>query len=226
MAGGTGFSLSPPRKGRPRRSRGYVLSDSITALKATLLETLDDDLTADDRARVERAVGLMLESHQGQRRDDGTAYAAHPIRVALLLARDLAIHDPAVICAALLHDVLEDRREISPEDLASAFGPRVAGMVEAVTKPHAPGRPHREVNEAYFPRLAAADELTRTIKLADRLDNLRDLPTSPHPRKRRRMVEETRAFYLPLARGLTDARRGALLTEELTRAVAVVEGEG
>ncbi len=61
------------------------------------------------------------------------------------------------------------------------------------------------------------------LKLADRLDNVRDLPTSPYPRKRRRIAEETRAFYLPLARDLADTRRGALLAEELAKAIAVVE---
>jgi (p)ppGpp synthase/HD superfamily hydrolase len=202
------------------------LSDTIAALKVELFAALDGALTPDQRALIERALDLMLQSHEGQRRDDGTAYAAHPIRVALILARELGIRDPSAVCAALLHDVLEDRKEISAGDLSRAFGPDVARMVETVTKPYGPGRPHREVNEAYFPRLRAADELTRMLKLADRLDNMRDLPTSPHPRKRRRIVEETRAFYLPLARGLADARRGALLQEELNKAIAIVEGMG
>jgi guanosine-3',5'-bis(diphosphate) 3'-pyrophosphohydrolase len=189
-----------------------------------LFAALEGALTVDQRAQVARAFDLMLQSHEGQRRDDGTTYAAHPMRVALILARELGIRDPPAICAALLHDVLEDRKGVSADELGRSFGPEVARMVETVTKPYRPGRPHREVNEAYFPRLRAADELTRTVKLADRLDNVRDLPTSPYRRKRRRIIEETRAFYLPLARGLADARRGAVLAEELGKAIAVVEG--
>lgn len=130
--------------------------------------------------------------HRGQCRDEGTPYSDHPVRVARSLRGEFGVEDPEVLSAALLHDVLEDTWATAA-DLRRRFGPRVARLVEALTK-------RGEPTAAYLERLSAAGPDAVTIKLADRLDNVRGLSLSPVPGKIRKYADETRSAYLPMAR--------------------------
>jgi len=201
---------------------GLTASD-IAALAVEVLAALGHGLDADELTAVRRALDLASDCHVGQQRDDGTPYMLHPLRTALILARELGVRDAIAVCAALLHDTLEDQCSVSLDDIRRLFGAEVASIIEAVTKPHARGRSHGEVNAIYFPRLRAADELVRTVKLADRLDNIRDLPNSQDRAKRRRMIDETRLFYMPLIDTLTDPRRREVLAGAFSQAIEVVE---
>lgn len=153
------------------------------------------------------ALEISERAHLGQFREEGDIYLIHPIRVANILHRDLKIKDPAIIIAALLHDVLEDSEVISVSSLKRKFGARIARLVENLTR----SRPEDETEESkritksiklqqYFDY----DHDTRLIKSADFLDNIRSwafIPkTSPAVQKFPRWIEETEKYYLPIAR--------------------------
>lgn len=141
---------------------------------------------------VRAALRFAADAHRGQRRDEGTPYIEHPVRVAAVLA-GTGFGEAEVLAAALLHDTLEDCA-VTEAELERGFGSRVAGLVRAVTK--------REVLPGSPPTvdLRTMSLEAKAIKLADRLDNLRSLHRSPDARKRWGMLEETYWRYLPVAR--------------------------
>jgi guanosine-3',5'-bis(diphosphate) 3'-pyrophosphohydrolase len=161
---------------------------------AALLTRLLAALPAADRAQVRAAYELAAALHAGQVRDEGGAYIVHPLRVALHLAEH-GYRDPALLAAALLHDVLEDTG-ITEAELARRFGPRVTALVWAATKPML----RRRRDAASFLAAAGVSEReAQLLKLADRLDNLLYLHASPRQGMRLRVLEETRLKYLPHA---------------------------
>ncbi len=200
--------------------------ESLATTEYRLEVALIGSLRPGDMERVYRAVALASRAHEGQSRDDGTPYLVHPLRVALIVLEELGIGDPDMLCAAVLHDVLEDDKSLTPERIRDGFGPVVARTVATLTKPSKDERSREEVNQEYFPRVARADLATRLVKLADRLDNLRDLPHCPDAAKRRRKLEETRAFFLPLLEGLEDAGARATLRAAFAEAIAQAATDG
>jgi hypothetical protein len=135
---------------------------------------------AGDRLRAERALGLAARLHAGDRRQR-EPYVNHLLRVAIRIITYYGIRDPDVVCAALLHDAVEDHAaELAPggrqQDalaaLAAQFGERVAGLVASVTNP--PHDPGRDRNEEYREHVAASLEASpwaRVIKVSDFTDN-------------------------------------------------------
>ncbi|MEM1369649.1 MAG: bifunctional (p)ppGpp synthetase/guanosine-3',5'-bis(diphosphate) 3'-pyrophosphohydrolase [Cyanobacteria bacterium P01_H01_bin.15] len=148
------------------------------------------------------AFEFAYQLHEGQYRKSGEPYIAHPVAVATLL-RDLG-GDPAMIAAGFLHDVVEDT-EVTPEELESRFGPEVRHLVEAVTKLHKFNfSSKRERQAENFRRMflaMARDIRVIVVKLADRLHNMRTLQHLPAD-KQRRISEETREIFAPLANRL------------------------
>ena len=150
--------------------------------------------------RVLSAYELALNVHQFQKRNDGTPYFWHPTRVAKILLVELSIEDDEILAAALLHDVLEDSDILTPEVISYNFGPRVAHIVEVLTKEIGvrDGPLRQEINRKYIDRLMASEVECRIIKLADRVDNLRciafNLKRNPF-----RYVSETLENYVPMA---------------------------
>ncbi len=116
---------------------------------------------------VTRAAALSASAHEGQLRKDGTPYAQHPARVAVLLARAGA--DDALVAAGFLHDVIEDST-VDWDEIEATCSTAVANWVAAMTKdmrmPEAP----REA--AYKQQLIDAPWQARAVKLADQIDNL------------------------------------------------------
>jgi hypothetical protein len=134
-----------------------------------------------DRLRMERALDLAARLHADDRRDR-EPYVNHLLRVAIRITSHYGVRDADVICAALLHDAVEDHpaeltggRDEQPAALAvlaDQFGPRVAELVGAVTNP--PYAPDRDQDEQY--REHVADSLrdnpwARIIKASDFTDN-------------------------------------------------------
>jgi hypothetical protein len=134
-----------------------------------------------DRRRMERALDLAARLHAGDRRDT-EPYVNHLLRVAIRIMSHYRVRDADVICAALLHDAVEDHpaelagsgatQSAALAVLAAEFGPRVAGLVGAVTNP--PYAPDRDEDEQY--REHVADSLldnpwARVIKVSDFTDN-------------------------------------------------------
>jgi guanosine-3',5'-bis(diphosphate) 3'-pyrophosphohydrolase len=165
---------------------------------------LKSHLSDEELARVRRAYELAEAAHRGQMRDEGTPYILHPLRVAISLVDELGIHSPVLICAALLHDVIEDSN-VTREQIAEAFGEEVARIVWLLTKFEGVSLP------AYLAAICAAAETgALLVKLCDRLDNLRFLSRSPKTEKKQRYIKATERYYLPLA-----ARTNKYLYEQL-----------
>jgi len=173
------------------------------------LETLiEPRMDAGDLELVRRAYGVAEVAHRGQKRDEGLPYIVHPVRVAVTLPRDLDIYDSTLICSALLHDVIEDS-PATREDIADEFGEEIARIVWLLTK-------LKEVSLAdYLANIEAARGTgAATVKLCDRLDNLRFVECSPRHEKKRRYILTTEKYYLPMA-----ARTNKYLYDELERAL-------
>ena len=156
----------------------------------------------EDVMLVRRAHGLAVKAHQGQRRVSGEPYITHPVAVATIVA-ELGL-DPVSAAAALLHDAVEDTR-VSLEQIEREFGPQVAAIVDGVTKLDRLRFGSKEAQQAATMRkmlvAMARDWRVLVIKLADRLHNMRTLDVMPEW-KQRRIAEETRDIYAPLAHRL------------------------
>ncbi len=123
-----------------------------------------------------RAASFAARAHRHQVRKDGeTPYVAHVYRVAMTVRDVFECDDRVAICAALLHDTIEDTT-VDFDELQEAFGENVARCVAALTKNAALPEPQRE--REYDEGLAKADWRARLIKLADALDNFADSATA------------------------------------------------
>lgn len=147
-----------------------------------------------------RAYEFAAKAHADVRRKSGELYIHHPLEVARILA-DLRM-DVDTLCAALLHDVIEDT-EYSKDYIIDRFGLVVAELVDGVTKlagNHFTSR--TEAAQASFQKMMTAmtqDYRVVLIKVADRLHNMRTLGAMP-PEKKRRIANETLQIHAPLAR--------------------------
>ena len=156
-------------------------------------------MSAEDCDRVERAYCFAAEKHCAQKRRSGEAYINHPVEVAIILA-DLKM-DCDVVCAALLHDTVEDT-STSLEDVTKLFGSTVAELVDGVTKLTNIDVDTMDEKQALNLRkmfLAMSRDIRVVIvKLADRLHNMRTLAAL---REDRRLFKarETMDVYAPLA---------------------------
>jgi len=151
--------------------------------------------------RLDAAVAFATERHGDQRRPAGEPYLEHLLEALAVLVDGVGVTDGDTLCAAVLHDVVED----TPTTLAEVrdrFGDRVAELVDWVTKPEPqPGEEPAGVRAAYLDRLREAPEAALTVKLADRLSNVQRLDTHPRPEKRASYYHETVAAVVPLAAG-------------------------
>lgn len=171
------------------------------------------------RDLVHRALDVARLAHQGQKRDEGSPYLEHPVRVAVWLATKLGVTDPTEIAAALTHDVLEDS-QMAAGELGRRTNPRVAEIVAALTKDKIASGLTGDARIAaktardnrYYQMIGNADAQIRRVKCADRIDNLRSLDQSPEPGKKDRYRSETRTHVLPIAQA-TDKR----LADEIDR---------
>jgi (p)ppGpp synthase/HD superfamily hydrolase len=148
---------------------------------------------------VARAVEFALRFHGDQRRPTGAPYAEHLLEALEVLVRGAGVGDPGVLCAAVLHDVVEDT-PCTIGDVRLSFGDRVADMVGWVTKPEPEdGADNRSAKEAYLGRLADAPDDAVLVKLADRASNVQTLRNLPSVRKQREYYAQTVRYIMPLA---------------------------
>jgi GTP pyrophosphokinase len=189
----------PPGVASPVAASG---ADAVPALHEVIpgfVPRADGDYDRLDRDLLVRAYRYTERAHAGQVRHSGEPYVSHCIEVARILA-DLQL-DSATVACGLLHDVVEDT-DITVADIEREFGAEVAQIVDGLTKiANLPltSREDRQV-ENYRKLLLsiAKDARVILIKLADRLHNMRTLDWLP-PEKRRRIAQETRDLYAPLA---------------------------
>ena len=163
---------------------------------------IDRDSQSDDAVLICRAFNFAYELHKGQMRKSGEPYIAHPIAVATLL-RSLG-GDSVTIAAGFLHDVVEDT-EVTPEQIEELFGMQVRLLVEGVTKLskfNFSSTTERQAENFRRMFLAMATDIrVIVVKLADRLHNMRTLDHLK-PEKQRRISQETREIFAPLANRL------------------------
>lgn len=121
---------------------------------------------------VQRAISFTARAHLNQGRKDGvTPYVAHPFRVFFVVRQVFGSEDPVALCAALLHDTIEDTTT-DYDDIFEEFGAEVADAVAALTKDMRKPNDIREA--AYDEQLNAASWQAKLVKLADVYDNVCD----------------------------------------------------
>jgi guanosine-3',5'-bis(diphosphate) 3'-pyrophosphohydrolase len=125
-----------------------------------------------------RAVAFAADKHRSQRRKDAEAspYINHPIALANVLANEGGVDDATVLCAAVLHDTVEDT-ETTVDELGALFGPKVASVVMEVTDDKSLEKSLRKERQVeHAPHISTEAKL---VKLADKISNLRDILASP-----------------------------------------------
>lgn len=167
-----------------------------------------DYLPAEQVALIEKAYLVAEEAHRPQKRSSGEPYITHPVAVARILS---SMHlDHETLCAALLHDVIEDT-PITQDELAEDFGSVIAELVEGVSKLdkiHFNSKQEAQVENFRKMIMAMVQDIrVILIKLADRTHNMRTLDAL-RPDKRRRIAKETLDIYAPIAHrlGIHDAK--------------------
>ena len=153
--------------------------------------------------KILEALQFAAHKHRDQRRKDieASPYINHPIALANVLWREAAVHEADVICAALLHDTVEDTNT-TKEELAERFGKKVAAIVMEVTDDKTLRKPERK--RLQIEHAAHISRKAKLVKLADKISNLRDVAASPPrewPLKRRRK-------YFDWAKQVVDRMRG------------------
>jgi len=179
-----------------------LYADPSRFLISDLCRIVEDYMNQDQVRDVYRAYLFGAQAHEGQYRQTGEPYIYHPISVARILAE---MHmDSKSICAAILHDVIEDT-PATKEDVAEKFGDDVAELVDGVSKltefKFKNKKEQQAINIQKVLMAMAKDIRVILIKLADRLHNMRTLGVM-RPDKRRRIAKETLDIYVPLARRL------------------------
>ncbi|MBW2470910.1 MAG: bifunctional (p)ppGpp synthetase/guanosine-3',5'-bis(diphosphate) 3'-pyrophosphohydrolase [Deltaproteobacteria bacterium] len=164
------------------------------------------------RARVFfEALDFAEQAHAGQWRKSGDAYILHPCNVARILVEEMDIRDPEILAAALLHDTVEDVKEVTLEVIGERFGKNVEAIVDGCTKiAHFLGDKqtfYKMVHRKIFSGAATRLEVM-LVKMADRLHNLRTLEAMRRDR-RQKISDETLDIYAPMARvmGLFEMKR-------------------
>ena len=153
----------------------------------------------DDWQFIKRAYFLAKEAHKGVRRRSGEPYVVHPIEVALIAVREIGLGKKSVV-AALLHDVVEDT-DYTVEDIARIFSPKIASMVDGLTKMAGVFNSKSSEQAEYFRKvlLTLSDDVrVIIIKIADRLHNMRTLGAMPN-NKQIKITSETIYLFVPLA---------------------------
>ena len=181
------FDSSPPQNGN-----GSSVNGTATVVA---VETID-------RAAIERAFDFACERHADQLRYSGDEFITHPVGVAQVCAGMRL--DTETLCAALLHDTVEDT-SASLDDVREEFGEEIAALVDGVTKLTGMSFESRDERQAENYRkmmvAMATDIRVILIKLADRLHNMRTLGALPK-QKQRLKSHETLEIYAPLAHRL------------------------
>ena len=163
---------------------------------------LRDLLPASTCDVVARAVAFAVRYHGDQRRPTGAPYLEHLLEALEVLVRGAGVTDPDVLCAAVLHDVVEDT-PCTVADVRAEFGAQVASLVDWVTIPESGADKgdkgaKKAAKEAYLSGLRDAPDDAILVKLADRISNVQTL-RNLSPAKQRDYYAQTVRYIMPLA---------------------------
>ncbi|HEV2287969.1 MAG TPA: bifunctional (p)ppGpp synthetase/guanosine-3',5'-bis(diphosphate) 3'-pyrophosphohydrolase [Candidatus Acidoferrales bacterium] len=190
--------MSPDTKPSPNPSAQRVLDLRFVEL----MDKVRRNRSGDDLDLLRRAYDFAAEQHRLQRRESGELYLSHPLAVANILA-DMKL-DVTTLCAALLHDIVEDTK-IPIEQITEMFGAEVGRVVEGATKISRIDLLGPEARQAENVRkmlLAMVNDVrVILVKLADRLHNMRTLEYLA-PERQERIARETLDIYAPVANRL------------------------
>lgn len=168
-----------------------------------LLRVAQHSKSKEDREELKRAFHVALEAHKDMRRKSGEPYIYHPIAVAKIAAEEIGLGTTSIICA-LLHDTVEDT-ELTIKDMDKMFGPKVAKIIDGLTKISGVYfDPTQSIQAENFRKmlLTLSDDVrVILIKLADRLHNMRTLGSMRRD-KQLKIASETLYLYAPLAHRL------------------------
>ena len=177
--------------------------DEESAINSAFQELLDIYLASQHRKKVElitKAFNFARQAHKGVRRHSGEPYIMHPLAVARIVCKEIGLGSTS-ICAALLHDVVEDT-DYTIEDIKNLFGDKIAGIVNGLTKISGGvfGAHASEQAENFKKLLLTMSEDIRVIliKIADRLHNMRTIEFM-QINKQYKIAGETLYIYAPIA---------------------------
>src|ERR1700759_2064224 len=211
----TELAEQPREQPGPEQSRPLASTDPLPRLGlseperrlladlfAIVSEHASDSAVEIDRARVQDAFVFACEHHSSQRRKSGEDFIVHPVGVARICAGMRL--DTETLCAALLHDTVEDT-SASIEEVRERFGEEIAAIVDGVTKLTGIAfQSHDEAQAENYRKMMVAmatDVRVILIKLADRLHNMRTIEAMPK-QKQMDKARETLDIYAPLAHRL------------------------
>ena len=180
---------------------GTQLDDKVSALCIQILKK-SERFSEEGYRKIKQCLIFAIRAHEGQLRQSGEAYIVHPINVAL--STNAVGLDVDAICAALLHDVVEDC-SVEVEEIKQKFGQQVANLVDGLTKISelklSGLSPEKQIGAESLRKMVLAmsiDLRVIIIKICDRLHNMRTL--APLKRKKALLVcKETREIYAPIA---------------------------
>lgn len=162
---------------------------------------MDENLSR--TGQIIQALAFAAHKHRDQRRKDHAAspYINHPVALADVLANEAGITDPVTICAALLHDTIEDT-ETTADELREAFGPEVLAVVLEVTDDKTLAKADRK--RLQVEHAAGKSDRAKLVKLADKICNLRDITHSPPAD----WSDQRKREYFDWAKEVVDQLRG------------------
>ena len=178
-------------------------NDEEALINEAFQELLDVYLASQHRKKVElitKAFNFARQAHRGVKRHSGEPYIMHPLAVALIVCKEIGLGSTS-ICAALLHDVVEDT-DYTIEDIRNLFGDKIADIVDGLTKISGGvfGAHASQQAENFKKLLLTMSEDIRVIliKIADRLHNMRTLKFM-QTNKQYKIAGETLYIYAPIA---------------------------
>ena len=197
------LNTNKPNAGTTEASK---LSPDEQMIQDGFNDLLQDYLNSNHRrkvVRITKAFNFAKQAHDGVKRRSGEPYIMHPIAVAKIVCSEMGLGSTS-ICAALLHDVVEDT-EYTVEDIRNMFGDKIAQIVDGLTKISGGifGEQASAQAENFRKLLLTMSDDIRVIliKIADRLHNMRTLG-SMLPAKQFKIAGETLYLYAPLAHRL------------------------
>mgnify|MGYP003635268203 FL=1 len=155
-----------------------------------------------DNSLIRKGFNIAVDAHKSMRRKSGEPYIFHPIAVARIVAEEIGLSTPSIVCA-LLHDTVEDT-DISLKDIEKDFDKTIANIIDGLTKIPDYYGDHVSIQAENFRKMLVTlsnDVRVILIKLADRLHNMRTLE-SMRPDKQLKIANETLYLYAPLAHRL------------------------
>lgn len=175
----------------------------VVSIDYIIKKLKEKNISEEDLLKVRKAYKLADEIHAGVVRESGEPYIVHPLSVAINLINEMDVYDVDTICAALLHDTIEDAKfDFSKEDIAREISHDCAIIVDGVTKMRRMNFSDKaSQNRANFRKILTSfnvDSRIIIVKLADRLHNMRTLQFKKE-NKQKDNARETLNVYVPLA---------------------------